>query len=67
MLIKHALLALIETLGDKAERLNQKNVSIAIVGENQRFKIYEKEEVGPFLEAIDGMDGIEESVVPMES
>jgi 20S proteasome alpha/beta subunit len=53
-LIKHTLFALRESVGDKADGLNEKNVSVAIVGENQRFRIIENEELKPHLVALEG-------------
>uniref|UniRef100_A0A7S4KHV7 Proteasome subunit alpha type n=1 Tax=Paramoeba aestuarina TaxID=180227 RepID=A0A7S4KHV7_9EUKA len=52
-LVKHVLFALRESMGDKTE-LSEKNVSIAVVGENQKFKIIENEEVAPYIAALEG-------------
>ena len=70
-LVKHVLFALRESLGDKGEGLTEKNVSVAIVGENQRFHIIENDEVKPFLAALDSeSEGKAEApvsaAVPME-
>eukprot|EP00008_Paramoeba_atlantica_P010420 CAMPEP_0201498526 /NCGR_PEP_ID=MMETSP0151_2-20130828/71625_1 /ASSEMBLY_ACC=CAM_ASM_000257 /TAXON_ID=200890 /ORGANISM="Paramoeba atlantica, Strain 621/1 / CCAP 1560/9" /LENGTH=252 /DNA_ID=CAMNT_0047890169 /DNA_START=66 /DNA_END=824 /DNA_ORIENTATION=- len=66
-LIKHAIFALNESMGDKAEKLNEKNVAVAVVGENQRFKIYENEEVTPYLVGIEGEEDSKSEPVPMET
>ncbi|CAG0894017.1 unnamed protein product [Cyprideis torosa] len=50
-LIKHGLRALRDTLPNELE-LNSKNCSLAIVGKGQSFKVYENEEIAPFLEPI---------------
>ena len=54
-------------MGDKAEKLNEKNVAVAVVGENQRFKIYENEEVTPYLVGIEGEEDSKSEPVPMET
>lgn len=70
-LVKHVLFALRESLGDKGEGLTEKNVSVAIVGENQRFHIIENDEIKPFLAALDSesegkAEAPAEAAVPME-
>ncbi|CAG0886526.1 unnamed protein product [Darwinula stevensoni] len=52
-LIKHGLRALRDTLPNDVE-LTIKNCSIAAVGKDMNFTIYEDEEVEPFLKAIEG-------------
>ncbi len=51
--MRHVLFALRESIGDKGEGLTEKNVSVAVVGENQRFHIIENDEMKPYLAALD--------------
>lgn len=52
-LVKHGLRALRECLPNEVE-LNSKNASLAIVGANMDFTLFEDERVEPYLEAIKG-------------
>jgi len=52
-LVAHGLRALRDTLPNEVD-LNNKNVSIAIVGQNRPFKIHEDSEVDMYLELING-------------
>jgi 20S proteasome subunit alpha 6 len=49
-LINHGLLALRETLQSSSEGLNTKNVSIGIVGEDQKFEILEGSKLQTYLD-----------------
>ncbi|XP_071476834.1 proteasome subunit alpha type-1-like [Diadema antillarum] len=51
-LVKHGLRALRDTLPNESE-LNTKNCSVAIVGKDQKFTVYEDEEVAKFLSGIE--------------
>eukprot|EP00211_Chloroparvula_japonica_P014850 CAMPEP_0119118944 /NCGR_PEP_ID=MMETSP1310-20130426/652_1 /TAXON_ID=464262 /ORGANISM="Genus nov. species nov., Strain RCC2339" /LENGTH=244 /DNA_ID=CAMNT_0007108345 /DNA_START=95 /DNA_END=829 /DNA_ORIENTATION=+ len=53
-LVRHALFALRESTGDKADGMTMENTSIAIVGENQPFKLIDGEETAQYLSKIDG-------------
>jgi len=50
-LIKHALLALKDTLPAE-EKLTQQNTSVGIVGKGQPFKIIEDDEVQVYLQNV---------------
>lgn len=52
-LIKHALLALRDTLPNEVD-LTTRNCSIAVVGKETKFEIFEDEKVGPYLQSIEG-------------
>merc|ERR1711863_57500 len=52
-LVGHGLRALRDTLPNEVD-LSNKNVSIAVVGKDTPFKIYENATVDPFLELING-------------
>jgi len=51
-LIKHALFALRETTGQRSEGLTAGNTSIAVVGIDQKFSIYEDDTVQPLVRFI---------------
>ncbi len=51
-LVKHGLRALRDTLPNETE-LSTKNCSVAIVGENQKFTVYENDEVAAYLSGIE--------------
>uniref|UniRef100_T1JG89 Proteasome subunit alpha type-1 n=1 Tax=Strigamia maritima TaxID=126957 RepID=T1JG89_STRMM len=53
-LIKHGLLALRDTLPNEVE-LTTKNCSVAVVGRNTNFVIYDDEAVAPYLASIEGV------------
>jgi len=53
-LVKHALLALRDTLPGEVT-LSSKNTSVAVVGKNTPFAIYEDDAVQPFLATIEGI------------
>jgi len=65
-LIRHALNAIRETLGSQSEGLNAKNCSVAIVGENQPFKILEGADLLPYLNALDNDQEQKVESTPME-
>merc|ERR1712233_305194 len=48
-LVKHALFALRETAGQRSEGLTAENTTIAIVGLDHPFTIYEDESVQPYV------------------
>lgn len=48
-LVKHALFALRETAGQRSEGLTAGNTTIAVVGLDQKFAIYEDEAVQPYV------------------
>ena len=52
-LIKHGLRALRDTLPNEVE-LNQKNCSLAVVGEGQDFTVYEDDSIADYLKLIEG-------------
>ncbi|CAL1294303.1 unnamed protein product [Larinioides sclopetarius] len=52
-LVKHGLRALRECLPNEVE-LNTKNASLAIVGEDMSFTLFEDERIEPYLKAIEG-------------
>lgn len=52
-LVKHGLRALRDTLPNEVE-LNTKNVSIGIVGKGQNFKVCLEDEIGKYLQMIEG-------------
>lgn len=52
-LVKHGLRALRDTLTSEVD-LNTKNVSIAIVGKDTEFKIFDEEDTAPYLQMIQG-------------
>lgn len=52
-LVKHGLRALRDTLPNEVE-LNTKNVSIGIVGKGQHFKVCLEDEIGKYLQMIEG-------------
>lgn len=52
-LVAHGLRALRDTLPNELD-LNNKNVSIAIVGANHPFKVYEDNDLAPYLALIEG-------------
>lgn len=52
-LVKHGLRALRECLPNEVE-LNSKNASVAIVGSDMEFTLFEDERVEPYLKAIEG-------------
>ncbi|KAG8198002.1 hypothetical protein JTE90_029396 [Oedothorax gibbosus] len=52
-LVKHGLRALRECLPNEVE-LNSKNASVAIVGKDMDFTLYEDDKVEPYLKAIEG-------------
>lgn len=54
-LVMHGLRALRETLPSETE-LNLKNCSVAVVGKDQNFQIYEQDEVKTFLEGIEAVE-----------
>ena len=49
---RHALLALRETIG-QGGKMEQKNVSLAIVGKDHPFTIYEDEQLAEILASLD--------------
>lgn len=68
--IKHSLRALHASLGE--EELTNKNITVAVVGENMAFTILEDEALDPFLTAVkdeeqDEAEEQEEGPAPMES
>lgn len=54
-LVMHGLRALRETLPSETE-LNLKNCSVAVVGKDQNFQIYEQDEVKTFLEGVEAVE-----------
>ena len=53
-LIRHGLTALGETIGSQEETgLTPENTSVAIVGENQSYKLIEGSELKPYLDSVD--------------
>eukprot|EP01117_Protostelium_nocturnum_P001203 TRINITY_DN11529_c0_g1_i1.p1 TRINITY_DN11529_c0_g1~~TRINITY_DN11529_c0_g1_i1.p1 ORF type:complete len:252 (-),score=41.07 TRINITY_DN11529_c0_g1_i1:157-912(-) len=52
-LIKHALLALRETVQSSSDGINQKNCSICVVGLGENFQILEGESLAPYLVGIE--------------
>lgn len=52
-LVLHGLRALRDTLPNEVD-LNNKNVSLAVVGKDRKFEILEDEQVDPYLTAIEG-------------
>jgi len=52
-LIKHALLALRETIQSSSDGLTAKNCSIGIVGENQKLEILEGDKLKVYLASLD--------------
>lgn len=59
-LIKHALLALSETVtSTKDTELTAENTDIAVIGKGTPFKIYEDEQVKPYLAMVDGDDAVQ--------
>lgn len=52
-LIKHALLALRETISPEGEKLNSQNATIAVVGKDIPFTILENEAIEPYLSNLD--------------
>jgi len=53
-LVKKGLEALRETLPSEQE-LSEKNVSVAVVGTDREFKVFDGEEVKPFLDLLDSL------------
>jgi len=53
-LVKKGLEALRETLPSEQE-LSEKNVSVAVVGKDREFKVFDGEEVKPFLDLLDSL------------
>ena len=51
-LIKHALLALRETISPEGEKLNSQNATIAVVGKDIPFTILENEAIEPYVSSI---------------
>lgn len=51
-LIKHALLALRETTQSSSDGINQKNCTLAVVGLNQKFQIFEGEQLAPYVSSV---------------
>jgi len=62
-LVKHALRALRECLPNEVE-LNSKNASVAIVGKDMDFTLFEDEKVEPYLQAIAGDERPRRAGVP---
>jgi len=53
-LIEHALTALRETLGSQSEGLTSKNCSVAVVGENQQYRILDPSDIQHALVTLEG-------------
>jgi 20S proteasome subunit alpha 6 len=54
-LIRHGLTALGETIGSQEETgLTPDNTSVAVVGQNQSFKLIEGAQLKPYLDSVDG-------------
>jgi len=64
-LVKHGLLALRDTLPNEVE-LTTKNCSIAIVGKDTSFTIYEDDAVSPYLRTIEGEERSRAGAPPEE-
>merc|ERR1711879_1022206 len=65
-LVKRGLEALRETLPSEQE-LNEKNVSIGIVGEDHPFKVYDNEEVKNWLEMLESLKKASRTTAATES
>jgi 20S proteasome subunit alpha 6 len=52
-LIRHALLALRETIGSQGEGLSAKNASVAVVGLNSSFRIIEGADIQAYIDRAD--------------